>query len=421
MFRELSNEKTYLAVLEGLEPEKVIPFENYLNILSEMANQTHSWSIPKRLEIAKNFSSKLRIVYTYPVEEMFVLRAVNHFLFEKYHKHLSLSYFPSRGRTPAQCLSYIIRRREAYLRSKPGLQGLYGMHLDVSDYFNSMNPHLLFERLPEALKNDGDFVWLYENTLLNPWCMQKGERVRLENKGAMAGLPITAFFAACYLKDLDKTFDDARIPYARYSDDIIFFVESEAVREQWLESVVTAVRESGLKINAEKTQAIASDQPWTFIGFEVHQNRIDVSSHQYIKLKRRFSIWARRYRKRVEIGAGTQKRPMSPEKAVSALIRNINRALFRPVRDKYCWAQWAFPTINRLDRIQALDRLIQEKLRYVYTGSYSQKNFRILPYQRLKELGYHSLEKLYLLYRYSPEAFQRFVEHEVCQNQAQAE
>jgi len=42
------------------------------------------------------------------------------------------------------------------------------MHLDVSDYFNSMNPHLLFERLPEALKNDGDFVWLYENTLLNP-------------------------------------------------------------------------------------------------------------------------------------------------------------------------------------------------------------------------------------------------------------
>ena len=416
MFQELSRKKTYLNILDGLDPEKVIPFETYLNLLSLMAEQSYRWPVARRIEICKNFSRKKRIVYAYPREEMFILRAVNHYLFEKYHEDLSVSYFPSRRRTPSQCLSFILESREAYLRARPQLPGIHGMHLDISDYFNSMDPHILFERLPKELRADQDFVWLYRNTLLNPWCTQQGKLVRIENKGAMAGLPFTAFFAARYLHELDRSFEVAGIPYARYSDDIIFFVESQELLAEGLQRIKTKVQESELVLNEDKTEHITVQQPWTFIGFEVEQSRIDISKHQHDKLKRRISKWARRYRKRVEVRYGLDKRCMTPERAVASLIRNINRALFKPVRDKYCWAQWAFPTINTLGRIQSLDRLIQEKLRYVYTGGYSKKNFRILPYQQLKEMGYYSLEKLYLLFRYSPEKFHEFIEDEVCRN-----
>ncbi|HEX3029233.1 MAG TPA: RNA-directed DNA polymerase [Clostridia bacterium] len=415
MYRELMNRKLYHSIIDGLEPEKSVSYDTYVDLLIKLEQGSHIWPVPRRIEICKTFSQKRRIVYAYPNEEMFILRAVNHYLCSSYQKALAYSYFPSRKRTPSQCLSYILQRKEDYLKANPQVDDLYGMHMDISDYFNSMDPNLLFERLPEDLKTDQDFVSLFTATLLNPWCESGGERIQIDKKGAMAGLPFTAFFAAIYLNGMDKCFEKAGIPYARYSDDILFFAETEETVREWAAFVKSYLLESRLNMNDDKTQNILPNKPWTFIGFEMDQRQIDISIHQYEKLKRRISKWARRYRKRVEEGYGKDKRRMTPEKAVMSLIKNINRALFKPIRDKYCWAQWAFPTINVIQRIKALDVLIQERLRFVFTGGYSKKNYKKLPYERLKEMGYHSLEKLYVLYRYRPESFQVFLDYFILQ------
>lgn len=410
MYKELMSKRLYDKIIDGLEPEKAITFDAYTHLLGKLSRGEHPWPNPRRIEICKTFSQKRRIVYSYPIEEMFVLRAVNHYLCKKYRSAIALSYFPSRQRTPAQCLSYILKRRDIFIESIPEDNNLYGMHMDISDYFNSMDTNILFDRLPSQLKNDSDFLKLYENTILNSLCIQAGKLINVDRKGAMAGLPFTAFFAAVYLAQMDRCFEKAGIPYVRYSDDILFFSQDKRSLEYWSEAVEKYIEDSRLKMNQEKTEFIAPDSTWTFIGFEIDKGERDISSHQLEKLKRRFSKWARRYRKNIETGYGKDVRKMTPEKAVHTLIKNINRALFKPVRDKYCWAKWAFPTVTVTRRFKQLDAFIQEKLRFVYTGHYSRRNFRILPYEKLKSMGYYSLEQLYLLYRYRQDDFNAFLD-----------
>lgn len=409
MYKELMNIRSYKQVAKEDDCEKIIPFEDYINILDKLSKETHKWSFPRIIEICKSFSQKRRIVYSYPKEEMFVLRAVNSYLCRKYRSALAVSYFPSRQRTPSQCLAYIMCKMNKYQSCYNQIYSLYGLNMDVSDYFNSMDTGILFERLPEELKKDKDFLRLYKDTIQNPWCLKEDKLVYVEKKGAMAGLPFTAFFAAIYLSGMDRRFEKEGVPYVRYSDDILFFVENEAKLKYWSFYASSHIIDSGLNINLDKTVKIKPYEPWTFIGFEINQGRIVISEHQYQKIKRRIGKWAKKYRKRVDLGAGKNNYRISPEKAVTLFIKNINRAFFKPIKDKYCWAQWAFPTINDSSCLRKIDKFIQEKLRFVFTGRYSKKNYRLLPYERLKGMGYHSLEKLYNLYRFRPEDYNEFI------------
>lgn len=412
MYQALKNKGIYQAVLRNLDPQQIIPYEVYCGLLDDMMCGVHVWPLPHRIEICKSFSQKRRIVFNYPKAEMFVLRAVNHYLFKNCEKCLSPSYYPFPGHNPAQCLGTILNKFTIYKKTR-GLspEDFYGMHFDVSDYFNSMNPALLLERLPDEIKNDRDFIRMFQQTLGNPYCIDKHKIIRIENKGAMAGLPISAFFAAVYLSEMDRYFDKEGIPYARYSDDVLLFAENPddlSVYSRYIEEFMAS---SGLLINRTKTEAINPGEPWTFIGFEVDHGIIDLALHAEEKIKRRVGRWARRLRKRVEVGYYNKMRKTTPEKAAQSLIKGINRALFKPIRDKYSWARWTFSTINSTERLEALDLFIQEKIRYVFTGRYTQANYRILPYEKMAQIGYNPLLKLYSLYRYKPDKYQEFMEN----------
>lgn len=411
MYQALKTGGIYQAVIRNLDPEQIIPFEDYCRILDNMACGGHTWPLPRRIEICKSFSQKRRIVFNYPKAEMFVLRAVNYYLFRKCGKLLSPSYYPFPGHSPAQCLGMVLNKFAQSKRIKGlNLEDFHGMHFDVSDYFNSMNPSFLLDRLPEEIRTDRDFVRLFEQTLGNPYCIDRHKIVRTGKKGAMAGLPVSAFFAAVYLSEMDKHFDRKGIPYARYSDDILLFAENREDLAEYGKYVEGFITSSGLSVNREKTETINPGEPWTFIGFEIDHGTIDLALHSEEKIKRRVGRWARRLRKRVEVGYNNGLRKTTPEKAAQSLIRGINRALFKPIRDKYSWARWMFSTINSTKRLETLDLFIQEKIRYVYTGRYTRANYRALPYEKMAKLGYYPLLKLFNLYRYRPEKYQEFME-----------
>jgi len=410
MLNRLKDVRIYQRVAESLDPEELISYEEYLSLVDAILRCEHHWPPARRIEIRKTFSQKRRIVYNYPTSEMFVLRVLNYYLFRRFKRLISPAYFPSQGRSPSQCLDYLLERLERYSRvNECPTSDLYGLHMDISDYFNSIDPDRLFERLPEELQADEAFRELYKQTIQSNICLLYDGTVA-KRRGGMAGFPIAAFFAAIYLSEMDEHIVKLGIPYARYSDDILFFNSDEnsltalnAYLEQFL-------KDSGLVVNQPKTVKINPGEPWTFIGFEVHNSTVDIAPHAEEKIKRRIGRWARRLRKRVEQGYGRPLRRSSPEKAAAALIRRINRALFKPIKDKYCWARWAFPTINTTKRLEALDVYIQEKIRYVYTGRYSRANYRILPYERLAAMGYKSLMKLYHLYQYRPDDYQAFLD-----------
>lgn len=410
MLNRLKDARIYQRVADSLDPEALISYEEYLSLVDAILRREYRWPPARRIEIRKTFSQKRRIVYNYPKAEMFVLRALNYYLFRKFRRLISPAYFPSQGRSPSQCLKFLMDKLERY-SNVTGIPTdcLYGLHVDISDYFNSIDPDRLFDRLPEELQADEVFRELYKQTIQSDTCLLY-DGTAAERKGGMAGFPIAAFFAAIYLSAMDEHFAKLGIPYVRYSDDILFFTTDEnslTVLNDYLEQFL---KESGLAVNQPKTVKITPGEPWTFIGFEVHNGTVDIAPLAEEKIKRRIGRWARRLRKRVEQGYGKQMRKSSPEKTAAALIRRINRALFKPIKDKYCWARWAFPTINTTRRLEALDIYIQEKIRYVYTGRYTRANFRILPYGRLAAMGYKSLMKLYHLYQYRPDDYQAFLD-----------
>ena len=61
--------------------------------------------------------------------------------------------------------------------------------------------------------------------------------VREDRKGIMAGTPLSAFYANLFLSGLDAHFSERDILYARYSDDLIVFAETEEECQKHAETV----------------------------------------------------------------------------------------------------------------------------------------------------------------------------------------
>ena len=103
--------------------------------------------------------------------------------------------------------------------TKPGFDGI-----DVNELFNTGE---LVVRVPV-----GDYICTvaYDNIfkeLLTSKKVRYNNEIIEEEKGIMAGVPISSFLANYYLKDLDKYFYDNKIIYSRYADDIIIFTKTK--------------------------------------------------------------------------------------------------------------------------------------------------------------------------------------------------
>lgn len=128
---------------------------------------------------------------------------------------------------------------------------------------------------------------------------------------------------------------------------------------------------------------------------QIQNGNIDLSDITVRKLKNkvtrttRFINWRR------------IKYQFTSEKSVKLLIKYLNRKLYGKLGSSknFCWTQWFFPLLNSSESLKQLDVFIQEKLRYVAAGRYSKKNFKIMPYNKLKALGYIPLTAAFFVYR----------------------
>ena len=104
------------------------------------------------------------------------------------------------------------------------IKSMFCYKIDISNYFNSIDPDTLLDRISFLKEEDEEIYRLFRSMLLNNNVVVNGSIIS-ENHGAMAGIPVSPFFANFYLAESDRKFQDAL--YFRYSDDIIIFAESE--------------------------------------------------------------------------------------------------------------------------------------------------------------------------------------------------
>ena len=331
---------------------------------------------PKKSLVNKGGQEKKRVVYSYPRRETWVLKLLTYRLLRRYDALFAPNLFSFR---PGKTAKAAVRR----LSEDARLQGMTAYKADISNYFNSIPIPLLLPRLRETLGEEELYAFL-SSLLLEPAVRDRGKDV-IEQKGIMAGTPLSAFYANLYLAPLDWYFARQGVPYARYSDDIIVFAPDEAGAGQWAEFIRDYLSSCGLCMNPDKEGFFSPEEGWTFLGFHCQGNRRDISPVTAKKLKAKMRRKARALRRWCE------REDVSGEKAAKAFIRIFNRKLLEPPEgNELSWSHWFFSMITTADTLREIDHYAQDCLRFLITGSRRKSRFNAR-YEDLKALGYRSL------------------------------
>ena len=361
--------------------------EAYLPVCEEI-ERGERFPLPQKAVISKMSSQKKRTVYIYPDAENTVLKMLTWLLLRRYDGVFSPALYSFRpGRTAKDAVRYLTHTRGIYRK--------FVYKADIHDYFNSIPVEHFLPMLEEALADDPQLSAFLRRMLEEPCVLEKGAEIR-ERKGIMAGTPLSAFYANLYLKDLDAHFCEAGIPYARYSDDIILFADTQEERDACAAYLHAFLEGHGLTINPAKESFAGPGDAWTFLGFVCSEGRVDIAPATLRKLKQKMRRKARALQR------WRQRNGLSGEKAAAAFIRVFNRKLLENSADSdLTWSYWFFSVINTADSLHEIDLYAQDCLRFLISGRRTKARYNVR-YEDLKKLGYRSLVHEYYAFTALP-------------------
>ena len=340
-----------------------------------------SFPPPKKSAISKMSSQKKRIVYTFPRPENYVLKFLTFLLQEKYDHLFSPNLYSFRRGTG-------VRNAIRTMTGHPGIRKMWCYKVDIQNYFNSIPVDRLLPTLELCLANDPVIYQFLTGLLLDSRAEEQGKRIE-ESKGIMAGTPISPFLANLYLADMDWNFHKDHVLYARYSDDIIVFADSEQKLEQYIQRIHETLDQSGLAINTAKEERSLPGQHWVFLGIVYADGTIDVAPASVNKLK------AKMRRKTRALMRWKARKNTTGTNAAKAFVRSFRRKLFdNDCEHELTWTRWYFPLITTDASLRVLDQYAQQCIRYLVTGKHTKAAFNCR-YGDIKELGYVSLVNCY--------------------------
>lgn len=338
-------------------------------------------TLPTKLTVNKEGTRKKRIVYSFEGDEGLFLKYIawQLFRFDDYFCENCYAFRRSCGAKDA------IRR----IRRNPHISGQYCLKVDVSNYFNSIDVEKLLAKLSFVKERDSALYELFARILREDKVLEDGHIVR-ERHGAMAGTPLSPFFANVYLRDTDRYFFDNNITYFRYSDDILLFADSEEELAQYKNALYSQIQDLGLHLNPDKVKISAPGETWEFLGFCYRRGEIDLSDNTLRKAKAKIK------RKAEALRRWQRKKSLAPEKAAIGLIHAMNRKFYghSGADDDFTWTRWFFPCLTVDTGLRELDAYFLQYIRYAVTGRHYKGNFHIR-YRTMKDWGYQSLVHAY--------------------------
>ncbi|MBR4780459.1 MAG: group II intron reverse transcriptase domain-containing protein [Lachnospiraceae bacterium] len=395
-----SNEHAYKVDIKNLR--KYIDDKEYLNVLADY-ELNRVFPIPKLIMLNKKGTGKKRAVFSFDDNVSWLLKFFGCYLHEYDDIFSDSLYSFRRERSVKTAVAKLLKQKDLHLK--------YGIKLDIHDYFNSADTELIIKKLREVLIGQEKLVRLFEDILRDPGyteteyneseCIETeytgiesddtstGYKADAKNakihKGMMAGSPLSPFLANLYLDGLDKHFDDTDCFYARYSDDIILFVDSREKLDEELKYINGFLEDHGLTLNPDKLMYISPGEGFEFLGFSFTDGKVDVAKASFEKIKKKLRRKAR------AVERWKKKRQAEPLKAARVYIKYFNKKFFEnPVKSELTWCRWYFPIITTDVTLKEIDHYMQECIRFLYTGKHTKRNYD-LRYEDIKKLGYRSL------------------------------
>ena len=341
--------------------------------------------LPSKSIISKMSSQKKRTVYKYPYDFNMVLKLLTYLTLRKYDSIYTPCLYSFR---PGVCAKDAIMN----ITHTKNIHSMYSYKVDVSDYFNSIPVPKMAEALEQTVTDDDKLLAFMKALLCEERALIGDSEVR-EQKGIMAGTPIASFYANLYLKDLDEWFYERRILYARYSDDIIVFAQSEEELASYKNVVLEHLNSKGLTVNPDKEVFGTPADGFCFLGIEAKNGKIDIAPASVVKLKQKMRRKAR------ALGRWYHRKGLDGAKAAAAFIRIFNHKLLEVNEDSdLTWSLWFFPVITTPKSLHVIDLYAQDLLRYLISDTHTKSRYNVR-YEDLKELGYKSLVNEYYAHK----------------------
>ena len=395
MFKDyIDDDKVWLEFLQSrldtnydtkLEKEVLKEFiesKKYKEITTRLKDNNYTFSIPRKKEINKNHTNKKRVVYSYKFNEMIILKYIAYNLYKYDYLFQSNLYSFRKNISVKQALDKLSRKRN--------LKNMYGYKVDIKNYFNSVDISIIINNLKEDIK-DQELLNIIISILTNK-NVSIDNTIIEEEKGIMAGIPLSAFLANYFIKDIDEYFKKEKVLYLRYSDDIIIFTNTKEDQIKYSTKLKELLKSYNLTINPEKENYYEPHDTWEFLGFSYKDNKIDLSANSLHKIKGKIRRSARSIRRWM------LRKNVEPSKALRVMIRKFNTKFYSSKNSELSWKYWYFPVINTSESLKIVDEYLQLYIRYIYSGKHNKKNYKLVPYVKLKRLGYKSLVHEYYLF-----------------------
>lgn len=356
--------------------------KKYKDITTKLLSNSYSFSIPYKVFINKGNSSKKRVVYKFNDDELIVLKYISYLLYD-YDNLFSNNLYSFRKD---------ITMKDAIYKIKELLsRDLYAYKVDISNYFNSIDKDILLNNLSKEITDKSLFNFIRD--IISNDKVIYDNKILEENKGILAGCPLSAFLANYYLKDMDNYFYENDILYFRYSDDIIVFCEDKNKLIEYSNIIKKYLYDFKLYINEDKEFLYDKNDIIEFLGFSFYKECIDISSNSINKAKSRLKRSSKKLRRQID------NNNLNIDDAVKIMIKKNDKKFYGNKREELSWKYWFFPVINCTSGLEIIDHYYQDCLRYLITGKHNKKNYKIVPYSKLKSLGYKSLVHEYYCFK----------------------
>lgn len=368
--RQLSKAETAVW-LDFIENEK------FKTITDLIGNGCFEPPLPVKMEINKTGSKKKRIVYSYPDEFSRILKIICYSLYE-YDSFFSGNCYAFR---PAISARDAINRLSDII----GKTKLYCLKVDISDYFNSIDPDILLERLEFLKPCDERLYMLFKSMLTADKALDVKGNVLNIKRGAMAGIPVAPFLANVYLTQTDRLFENRDVIYMRYSDDILLCADTEDKLEKAKEMLFDRLSQDRLSLNTDKLHYYLPGEAVEYLGLSMSPGKTDLSEITKKKMKDKMR------RKAHALRRWCIEKKLPPQRGAKGFITAMNRKLYVCSEDNaFSWSRWFFPNITTDEGLRELDAYMQQYVRWCISGRHYKGNYRI-SYEDMKKWGYKSL------------------------------
>lgn len=225
-----------------------------------------------------------------------------------------------------------------------------GTKIDLTKYFDSVPIRYIDEVFAKIIERTGasHIITLLQKYYHTDIVLDLNKQPVKKYSSLRQGCAFAAFLADASLFEIDECISQMNVDYVRYSDDILIIGEdwknAYTILKNQLESM-------SLTLNPKKVEILHKNQWFKFLGFELKDDMITLSSKRVKTFQH-------------DIEDCTIRSGLTE---MEDIIDCVNRHLYMGP-DGYCWGTSVLPVINSDKDIQTMNGFIMDAIRATVTG-----------------------------------------------------